>query len=267
MLIRSRVNAIDESVSDKNMGVKMWNRKRVLTGLEPVIPDTFNPWASKDDPTGMQIRLEDVEDLDPISGQSFGIEYIDSQGEDSMRWITAYSFKGYPPKNLQAHCHLRGAPRAFKLENIESIYDTDGVVIEDVEGFFRQFSPTPTSGDSGHKMLDIGKDGALALVALSKCDGVMRYSEIEQIVGYLEELSLTKGYRPDQEEMDACFKHVRRMRPRNSTIDTSVKRLSRQSGEDKDLFWYRAKKLVEADNVFHEEEVTEMIQLREIIGG
>lgn len=233
---------------------------------EPHIPDSFDAHIPVHDSDETVDATPSAEN-DDISGLSFGIQYEDRNGEISERWVTAYGFTGYPPEFLSAHCHARDAVRTFRLDRIAAVFDQDGEIIVDAAGFFEQFSPVPGPSSDGKRLLKVAKNGIVALVALSKSDGVMRDEEIEQIVGYIEDMGEVYGMQATEEERAACNTHVRRMRPRSSTVENAVERLAYSEKKEINIFLNRAQKLIEADGKIDPAEFETLMSFQQILNG
>lgn len=76
-------------------------------------------------------------DLGTAEGQSFEIEYCNSEGVHSDRRITVWGLKegtsGIPM--LVARCHKSNKTRTFRTDRIECVIDNSGEVHEDVPAF------------------------------------------------------------------------------------------------------------------------------------
>lgn len=62
------------------------------------------------------------------------LTYVDSNGERSHRRFTIHEILGGPKKGpvyILGYCHLRKAPRTFRIEFIEQIVDLSTGVVSD----------------------------------------------------------------------------------------------------------------------------------------
>jgi len=252
--------------------VRLWGRGKDPT---PVIPATFEVRIGEDDEEMALVaelsisigpRDDEIEEEDTstIKGQSFGIEYKNAKGEKSQRWVTATKFKGEPPNQIYAFCHARDAFRSFRIDRISAIYDVDGEYTTDVIGWLNDYGLSDFEEEK-KSILECGHNGIIALVALSQSDGIMRDGEIDQIVGYAEDVSACEGIYANEDERAFCFTTIRRMRPRSDTVRTAVRKLARESADRKEDFLYRARKLMEVDGKIHENEFQTMLEFKELL--
>ena len=69
---------------------------------------------------GIQLPVELDEAIH--SGKRLFIDYIDSKGQHSERWVTPYQVIGLSDYlYLRAHCHLRNAERTFRLDRVVKV--------------------------------------------------------------------------------------------------------------------------------------------------
>jgi predicted DNA-binding transcriptional regulator YafY len=76
-----------------------------------------------------------------IAGVAFGIDYVDSAGQKSRRWVTA---RGFQEGLLWAYCWVRRDMRSFSLHRIEAIIDDAGEVRDPASVFPGIIAPRTT---------------------------------------------------------------------------------------------------------------------------
>lgn len=105
---------------------------------KPVVFETF-PWSNALLPPD-------------LSGLAVGMVHQKNPRESSRRWITIRSVTLDAPQKMMAYCWLRRAVKGFRLDRIQAVFDTDGVIMNP-SSFFGAFGvqiddpvePIPTS--------------------------------------------------------------------------------------------------------------------------
>jgi hypothetical protein len=74
-------------------------------------------------------------DIPPGSRGPFLLDYLDAEGDRTMRWVSVTDTQpGLVAKGMfGAHCHLRGAPRQFRFDRILGLSNADGAALEGEE--------------------------------------------------------------------------------------------------------------------------------------
>ena len=134
---RRKEAAVEETFVNRNAGstLKLGQARGdalLCRGVFFEMMETLQPQGGKPDefigiynsPTwpndGIQLPVELDEAIH--SGKRLFIDYIDSKGQHSERWVTPYQVIGLSDYlYLRAHCHLRNAERTFRLDRVVKV--------------------------------------------------------------------------------------------------------------------------------------------------
>jgi hypothetical protein len=202
----------------------------------------------------VQERIASVEELSrQFRGMTFGIEYCDSRGEVSRRWITVLSMghNAAGDATISARCHMRNAARTFRLDRIETVIDANGVV-HDPENFFAGLAVLdPDVGRSrerraGEQYLSAAFDGIQVLCALSHIDGKMHPEEVDLIVDYA--LACLPDVPATVKDIEAIQRYALSQYPSRTVVREALAQLSRAESDAAFLLKYVGR-LIDADGV------------------
>ena len=186
-------------------------------------------------------------------GQSFMIEYVDSEGQPSTRRIAVWGIQrgAQSVPILAALCHERQAARSFRTDRVKAVIDYDGTVHEPPTSFFAdvfgmpmdaasrtQYSPTVSEDEIVFRgqIRSLVRQEAVLLAGVSHSDGGMIPSEISVIVNYLAGRCANAGLPLGQTERNWLYDYVKRLLPDETTIELVFEEaLDPQPGEAEEL--------------------------------
>lgn len=221
------------------------------------------------------VRLADADDAEEVAvralgvaeGQSFMIEYVDSAGRPSTRRITVFGIvvgRGGIPL-LNARCHERNALRQFRVDRIRCCIDYSGEVHDDVAAFL--VDSFGMDADIAHRragedadarwrdIIDLVRDDAVVLAAMSQSDGLMHRSEVLTIVRHLVALVERHGVLTDESDAERITTHVGRLRPTGAAIARALDGLGRQDASHVQRVLRAALAVLDADGRRHPAEI------------
>lgn len=206
------------------------------------------------------------------NGQSFMIEYVDCEGQDSARRISVWGIKtgeqGVPV--LAAMCLERQAPRSFRIDRIKSVIDYDGTVHEPPAEFFSeifgmamdaasrtQFAPSLTNEDINirRQVGELVGQQARLLAALSHSDGFMSPAEVGVIVNYLAGKCANAGMVLGRRELNWLHDYVKRLLPDDELADLDLDAAFDIQPQEIEEFIQACWAIVQADGEIDEAEV------------
>jgi hypothetical protein len=261
----------------------LWLRVR---GIQPPLPPLRGEPPALDVPDSDDIILPpdtfeaatseppEADDLAPIAGVFIEIEYRDARGIQTARRITCRDFR-QPSGALQlrAHCHERGALRAFRLDRIQMVVDPETGEVFAPETFFSDYVaafpeavPTPLpvakarepstavaafNGLSAAQRYDL-LAGLKVLAFLAHCDADWHPFEDEEISNFIWAWWAAQGSLVEL-DITEIMGFVRRLRPRSDDFFVSLKRASRNRRLG-DLLLRAVTAVVEADGEIHSAE-------------
>lgn len=205
----------------------------------------------------------DARGLGSAEGQSFIIEYRDSKGRVSRRRITVWhisesSRDGIP--FLYARCHERQAMRTFRIDRIASCIDYDGEVHDDVPRYLADILgmsiglATAKEDASARRwqliVSDIRPDATL-LAAISRCDGHVAASEVQEILSYLARVVEGGGEILNDDDVAALDRYVARLRPTSEAIRRALDAASSYSPDRIKRMLIAAARVMDADMKRH----------------
>lgn len=217
--------------------------------------------------------------LGHAEGQSFMIEYIDTEGQASRRRITVYDIVaghgGIPC--LRARCHERQATRQFRVDRIQCCIDFDGEVHDDVPEFMAEtfgmplwvarLKETEESKDRWTSIVALMRNDAVLLSALARIDGTVKSSEVDEAVDHLARIIEKNGIFLTEAEVYAIKAYIRRLRPNSDAISRSLMGIRNVGADHVQRFLITAKKVIEADAILHSSEITLINDIaRDLIG-
>lgn len=209
-----------------------------------------------------------VRSLGTAEGQSFMIEYVDSAGRPSTRRITVFGIevgRGGVPL-LNARCHERNAQRQFRVDRIRCCIDYSGEVHDDVAAFLvdsfgmdASLAQRRADADADARwrdMLDLVRDDAVVLAAMSQSDGLMHRSEVAAIVRHLVAIVERSGVLTDEADAERFVAHVGRLRPTRAAIARALDGVARQDAGHVERLLRAAVSVLDADGRRHPAEMT-----------
>lgn len=238
-------------------------------------------------PPPRAIELPDVDEeaegsggeIGYAEGQTFMIEYVDSQGRRSRRRITVWHIEASGRDKvpaLYAKCHERNAMRLFRVDRIAACIDYDGVVHEDVpaylsESFGMSLPLASAKEDQGERRwnLIVGtiRAEAVLLGAMARCDGHMVASEIEAILSHLVKRVERKGPMLTDSDILRLDQFLSRLRPTARAIASALTDAGELSPEEIKHLLIAAARVMDADEVRHPAEVRLLnLAARELLG-
>lgn len=211
----------------------------------------------------------EIEEHGTIVGQEFGIAYEDAKHNISKRVISVHGL-GVASNGdtlLKAHCYLRNAMRHFIVGRIKEVFDADGVVLDGPK-FFARYDITP--GTTSAKTEKAGSfshalDSMRVLCALSLSDDEMHPDEVQVIVSFAVRVLENEGTFPDDDEIQDLEQMIKRMRPRQGVVVSSLKRLARCSDQHRERFKRAVRNLIDADGILAQGEFDMLMELQEIL--
>lgn len=234
----------------------------------PEIEEAPPPWAALRD--RLHLPATDAEEAESsggsndtighAEGQSFAIEYVDANGNDSVRRITVWAVKrrGNGAVVLIAKCHERGAQRSFRVDRIKAAIDLDGEVYEPPHDFLAEVlgidADMPSAGPGDDEVADLRRatarlrDEIRLLATLAHADGQMDEREADEILIYCD-------WRLGQVDtmlgpwgLAQLKRYIIRLRPTRAMVTDSIDRLlDRCSPDDLKRLFMAAHAVVKAD--------------------
>lgn len=195
-----------------------------------------------------------------ISGITLVIEYVDSRGSASRRRITLHEAEqaGDGRVLLHAYCHERRAARCFRLDRVKSLIDGDGVVSEDVIGFFQSVvglqAPAMTTDATLRleHLKSIEFEAVRLAVMLGQADGRLCEDELATIVSWVA--ARCSGL-VTEEDLGMFGRYLSTLRLTGPMIDAAIDGLEAAPEDRKqaaiDLFYA----VIEADGSEHPNEI------------
>jgi hypothetical protein len=241
-------------------GLREYFRERAAAAPSPPVPAS-KPISVPHSDSSEAVAIGPGEVIQ-AEGQSFIIEYEDSNGEESTRRITVWGIKGNASgiPILVAKCHERQATRSFRVDRIIAVADFDGVVIEPLSEFFRDAlgiiwpiqpqlsepnpsvelkrprsyipaAPLPDSliGELPSPWTTAKRicrhRGLLLLTAVALCDGELQTAETDEILVYAHSCCADEGLLLSEAELAKLKLYLRRLRPVPEAIDSAIDRV------------------------------------------
>jgi hypothetical protein len=203
--------------------------------------------------------------LSQADGQSFIIEYTDSQGGRSVRRVTVWSIvagSGGAPC-LLAFCHERKARRQFRIDRIQSFIDLDGEVFEDVPSFVAEnfgisvgiADARAQSNKHWNGVIAAVRNDAVILSAIIRADGKLANGEVDYVTDYLWRLVEKSGDMLSDAEVLALQRYTARLRPTEESILRSLDVIAKRSPTEINKLLSAAVKAMDADGKRHDDEI------------
>lgn len=251
-----------------------------LDAVDLVDVDEVSPAFHGQDASPLQDFWNRLESLgDAAAGSVFGIEYKNAKGEKSARRIRLHRlYQDEGVVYLRAYCFERRAARTFRYDRILSVFDMDGVIHDDIQGFLSvlgvDFETTPVKPDSPSPMPDrpgmgarrVARDGLRALVALARADGLLHDEEIEVIKQYIAYRAEFDDVFVDDNDLDALDAYLRRQHPSAAVLTRCLDGIEREPPNLQRLFLTHAIALADADGIQHEAEFEMLMELQQRLG-
>lgn len=245
-------------------------------------------------PVEIMLAEQDEEDLlaghaGGAEGQSFVIEYVDSQGATSTRRVTVWALGegagGIPV--LDGFCHERKAERRFRVDRIKACIDYDGTVHSDVPAFLadtfgmdlaraRAIAGTVVGAamaDDGDAESDwpriraLIKPHATLLSALSISDGAMSDREIAIAVEHCATLSEISDDDFAAAHIPKIQAYIRRLRPTQDSLLAACHEIAKSGPAEITDLLIAALALIDVDGVRDPEEIAMIDKLSmELVG-
>jgi len=227
------------------------------------------------DADDMTADVAESEEGTAASGQTFYIDYVDTNGVATSRVITVYdigqSNDGMPV--MSCYCTLRRAPRNFRVDRVRVVADLDGIVADDPAAFLadalgmaREMADMVNTATEQYNE-QASRKRALTipvqyqtrlLAALSHSDGAMLNSEVNEILKYLDGELI--DFQPDEDDHKMLELYIRRMRMTEKAIDRALREIGWMDAADQRRFLNAAIKVINADGRQHPAEI-EMINV------
>ncbi len=228
--------------------------------------------------------LEFWERLSPIgdnaAGTVFGIEYVNASGERSVRRIRFHRlYADGEMYYLRAFCFERGANRTFRLDRVQSVFDMDGVIHDDIQVFFAELgvdaevpeiektTPEPRVEKPGMAARRAARDGLRLLVGLARADGFLHDEEIEVLKQYIAHRAEHDGVFVNDNDLAALDGYLRRQHPSGEVLSRCLEALEAEPANLQRLFVVHAMALADADGVQHGAEFEMLMELQDRLGG
>lgn len=203
-----------------------------------------------------------------LEGQSIGVEYINSKGQESRRILTLRQIKSMPDgrRLIIAFCNTRKSIRTFRLDRIQSVFDFDGQVFEP-EAFFEELLTgydieMPTTS----KAIDIfllAMDAIHILTALARIDGEFHKSEMAQILEFVQTLAeeANLAFSPGDRQMIA--RRIYRHYPERETVFRALSELQTRDRQFLDRTLTYCGKVIDADGQHSPEEIELIMEIKD----
>ncbi|MGD9472909.1 MAG: WYL domain-containing protein [Novosphingobium sp.] len=249
-------------------------RDFILRAVRPKIHERFGKILDVDpeqfDDLDDELVLEDATGLESLSGLNLIIEYEDAQRKFSQRVITCKQLQIRAGKQyVQAFCHHRQAPRAFRIDRIKDIFDPiTGETLSPVQAFFAQFSPDRVTKSGLSWGLSVGRRADLiamlnALVFLARCDKEFHPAELrsieEAITKYWIEFEIISDC-----DLEDILNYSKRLSPDGETFWLSLQRFKEEAVLAR-VFRRSARHLIEADGIIQREEAYWAIEIDDFL--
>lgn len=204
--------------------------------------------------------------LGNAEGQSFMIDYVDSGGRASRRRITVYGLalgnSGIPM--LTAKCHERRATRTFRVDRIRCCIDFGGEVHEDVASFLQDnFGMSATLAArrqdpalaGWQSVLDLVRDDAVILAAMSRSDGHVHVAEVDVAVRHLVAIVERRDDILSDADIARLSSHFARLHPTDDAIRRAVSRITAHGADHVQRLLRAVVALLDADGLRHSAEM------------
>lgn len=215
--------------------------------------------------------------LGPLEGQTFAIEYVNANGERSLRRISVWAASGGGDGvvYLEARCHERKAMRAFRSDRIVCCIDLDGEVHDDVAGYLYErlgvdVAAVPAPVERGSDMEPVAASARPALrgrgvdaairpdatlyAAMIASDGVERPAEVDIAVdACLARLSPSSVYATG-EGRRRLAKYILGLRPDAAALERACADIRGRDADDVVAVLTTAARIMDADGIRHPDE-------------
>lgn len=222
------------------------------------------------------IEFKDLDALGYAEGQTFGIVYEDSKGNQTERYITVWDIqRSNDSLLLVGKCNLRKRTRSFRVDRIVEVYDVDGEIFEPIEFLQETFglNSSDLDGYEGSQFSSFNKmrvhllPEASLFAALALADGHFCNDEIEIGVRSLNQFIEKAGGLLDAQGIKSLERYFKRLRPSENEIELALHRLENLPPERKVRFLKDAKKVVMADGKVHDAEAQLLSEFSEELLG
>lgn len=218
-----------------------------------------------------------VEIDESIEGLVIGISYVDARGEASDRVIECYHLVGTDSGDvlLRAYCHVRAAPRCFRLDRIRQITDyRTGEIHDDPKPVLASFCAAAgiawsgrSAGEDHARLIRTLRDPLKVLLFVAGCDGDLDPREGDHILLFADDMAwTTDGRRLDYDE-DALIDWLERQRPTWEQVEKSLGRVVGWDERSMRRFLLALRSVIEADEVLDSAEVDLLADIVEVLNS
>lgn len=220
------------------------------------------------------IPADAPEDFEPLENLFCHLEYEDSAGNFTSRPVTFLQLdRRHAIPSIYAICHLRKAPRSFRVDRIRAIITADGEVFEEQafltdvmaldirphDGFKPRPRPRPRQLRS-RDLRDILMAPLTVLVACGKSDGRYHPEEVDRIMIWAENEAMhlhDAGLIDNDltiEDADALGTTIAGMRPQIRTLRRHMEAALLMDPAALARFRHALQQVIEADGILHDAE-------------
>jgi hypothetical protein len=229
--------------------------------VEPVLPPADPPDTLDPAP------FADI-DLSELIGQRVGLLYRDVDGDESRREVTVKTLRrtaGGEGIALQCWCHMRGAPRKFRLDRVAALFDVEtGEAFDDAQAFLRALAeagaPASTPAEKAAAAIAGVKAELNVLVFLARADG-WHDSEVPVAVNF----ALDGPASPRDIDVTELERRIRAMDPDERAFSGALTFLSRDGTDATRRLARAIRRMIDADGVISDDEAQFAEQLGKFI--
>jgi len=198
------------------------------------------------------------ESLADLVGQRVGILYSNAQGDESEREVTVNAItRRDTGVVLKCFCHVRKAPRFFRLDRVQSVYDVEtGEILGDGESFAKTYAPpeakrpTPSQVSAAARVaaaISAVRAEMHVLIFLARCDG-WHNSEVSVACNFVLDDA------PADIDIAELERQVRRLDPDMPTFREALARFERADSATANRLVRSVRRLVAADGALSDDE-------------
>lgn len=240
------------------------SRATRLGQTAPKMPDSFAVTGLERDDDG-EMLAPNLGDWRPgrLAGASFGIEYVNASGDESVRRITAIKLRQLDGNlQLTSWCHERRAMRTFRLDRILSCHDHNGEVFETALFFRHALGLVFERLEEIVEPEDLFGPGMRLLAALAESDGYMHPDEVERVIQYCSAVLDRYGIAVTPLLGDCLPRLVRSQRPTPAIVEKSIRQFRGIDRAGRRLLLRYALEVMDADEYQSPEEFALMMRIK-----
>ena len=195
-----------------------------------------------------------------LLGLTFGITYLDDEGQPSNRRITVVDIHNTSSDRLGliARCHESRRRKLFNLDQISMVTDwLSGKEFPSLDDYFRDTfrADLQSALSASFDPFKACRPGLTFLAALAHSDGRLLEEEFNEIAIYCDQVCRKLGLELTDRQLEDLHNFVLRFSPEEEAIREAIEHFQ-DNEEDAKLLAKHAKRLMDADGVQTPEELS-----------